>query len=275
MKLLLASLLVASTASAAPLEVNVVTGTPGGFLVTSTIVTGDKEAVVIDAQFDLADAHRLVAALLESKKTLTTIYVTHEHPDHYFGAVVLHQAFPKAKIVATPATIAAIQKTWAGKVKQWGPMYGDNLTTQPVLPTAVTTLTVDGQALEIKHGQGDSENNTYVWIPSIKTIVAGDTVYNGVHVWTADTNAASRKAWAKTLDDLAALHPTRVIAGHKDPKADDSPAAIQATKTYLADFDGIVAGSKTADEAEKKLTAKYASLQLPVIAHFGALAQYK
>lgn len=275
MKIILASLLVASAASAGPLEATVYTGTPGGFDVTSTVITGDKEAVVIDAQFDLADAHRLAAQLLESKKTLTTIYVTHEHPDHYFGAVVLHQAFPKAKLVATPATIAAIQKTAAAKVKQWGPMYGDNLTTQPVIPTPVTTLTVDGQALEIKHGQGDSENNTYVWIPSIKTVVAGDIVYNGVHPWTAETNAASRKAWVKTLDDIAALHPTRVIAGHKDPKADDSPAALAFVKTYLADFDGIVAGSKTADEAEKKLTAKYPALQLPVIAHFGVAAQYK
>ena len=73
---------------------------PGGFLVDSTLVAGDKEAILIDGQFTLADAHRLVAMILESKKTLTTVYVTHSHPDHYFGLDVIKQAFPKAKLVA-------------------------------------------------------------------------------------------------------------------------------------------------------------------------------
>ena len=278
-KLIALSLFAAATAHAdpKPLEVTVFTGTPGGFLVDSTIVAGDKEAVLIDAQFDLADAHRLVAQLLESKKTLTTVYITHEHPDHYFGLAVIKQAFPNAKLVALPAVVAEITKTASGKSKQWGPMYGANLTSQPVLPTALkgTTLTVDGQPLEIHVAQGDSPINSYVWIPSIKTVVAGDIVYRGVHVWTAETTAATRKAWVKTLDELTALHPTRVIAGHKDPKLDDSPSAITFVRTYLADFDAAVASSKSADEVQKKITAKYGDLQLPIILQIGAAAQYK
>ena len=83
-----------------------------GFLVDSTLVTGDKDAILIDAQFDRADAHRLVAQILESQKNLTTVYITHSHPDHYFGLEVIHQAFPKAKLVALPATVAEIKKTW-------------------------------------------------------------------------------------------------------------------------------------------------------------------
>src|SRR5512133_204969 len=124
---LLAAALLATTAATAhadpKLATQVYTGSPAGFLVDSTLVTGDKDAILIDAQFDLADAHRLVAMILESKKNLTAVYITHDHPDHYFGLAVIKQAFPKAKLVALPATVAEIKKTWKDKVKQWQPMY--------------------------------------------------------------------------------------------------------------------------------------------------------
>lgn len=259
-----------------PLEVSVFTASPGGFLVDSTLISGEKDAVLVDGQFTLADAHRLVAMILESKKNLTTIYISHEHPDHYFGLVVLHQAFPKAKLVALPATVAEIEKTWKGKVKQWGPMLGDNLTKEPLIPTklAGTSLTLEGQTLELHTAQGDSATNSYVWIPSIKTVIAGDIAYRGVFPWTADTTPATRKAWAKTLDDIAALHPTTVIAGHKDPKAANDPATLTFVKTYLADFDAAVASSKTADEVQRKVKAKYPELQLDVILQIGAGAAF-
>ncbi len=269
----------AATAHAEPkLQTQVYTASPGGFLVDSTLVTGDKDAILIDAQFDLADAHRLVAMILESKKNLTTVYITHDHPDHYFGLAVIKQAFPKAKLVALPATVAEIKKTWQAKVKQWQPMYGDLIPAQPVLPTALagTTLTLEGQTLEIHGGvQGDDAGNSYVWIPSIKTIVAGDIVYRGVHAWTRETTAAQRKAWQKSLDELAALHPTTVIAGHKDPKAKDDAGAIDWVKGYLETFDGAVAASKTSAEIQQKVKAKYADAQLDVILQLGADAQVK
>src|SRR4051812_17339595 len=138
--LLTASLvsLAAATAHAdpKPLEVTVFTGSPAGFLVDSTIIAGEKDAVLIDAQFDLADAHRLAAQLLESKKNLTTVYITHYHPDHYFGLQVIKQAFPKAKLVALPAALAEIKKTAKPKVAQWAPLYGALIPTDPVLPVA-------------------------------------------------------------------------------------------------------------------------------------------
>ena len=259
------------------LTATVFTGSPAGFLADSTLVTGDKDAILIDAQFDLADAHRLVAAILESKKHLTTVYVTHFHPDHYFGLAVIQQAFPGAKLVALPATVDEIKRTWQDKVKQWAPLYGDLVPSQPVLPTALTgtTLSLEGQTLEIHGGvQGDSEDNSYVWIPSIKTIVAGDIIYRGVHVWTRETNAAQRKAWRHSLDELAALKPTTVIAGHKDPKLKDDAGAIDATRAYLDAFDAAVASSKTSAEVQKKIKAKFPTAQLDIILQLGADAQF-
>ena len=275
---ILAAALASGTAHADPkLTVQVITASPQGFLVDSTLITGEKDAILIDGQFTLADAHRAVAAILDSKKNLTTVYVTHFHPDHYFGLAVIKQAFPKAKLVALPATVADIKKTWKQKVTQWAPMYGDNLPAQPIVPTALTgtTLTLEGQTLEV-HGlvQGDAADNSYVWIPSIKTIVAGDTVYHGVHPWTAETNAAARAAWLKTLDELDALHATTVVAGHKAPGAKDDASGIAETRAYLQAFDAALAASKSADELEQKMKAKYPDLALDVILHFGAAAQF-
>jgi glyoxylase-like metal-dependent hydrolase (beta-lactamase superfamily II) len=259
------------------LAVEVVTASPQGFLVNSTLVTGEKDAVLIDGQLTLADAHRLVGAIIDSKKNLTTVYVTHFHPDHYFGLVVVKQAFPKAKFVAQPATIAEIKKTWQAKVKQWGPMFGDNLTTKPLIPSPLmgSTITLEGQTLEV-HGpiQGDAATSSYVWIPSIKAVVTGDIVYQGVFPWTAETTAETRQAWLKTLDELSALAPAMVVAGHKDPKLKDDISGIAATRDYLKYFDVAAVASKSADELEGKMKAKYPKLQLDIVLHIGAGAQF-
>ena len=281
-KLLLTAALVASSTVAAadpkPLEVQVYTGSPGGFLVDSALITGERDAILVDAQFTLADAHRLVAMILESKKNLTTVYVTHYHPDHYFGLAVIQQAFPKAKLVALPAAVAEIKKTAADKVKQWGPMYGANVPAKPVLPTALAEpkLTLDGQTIEIHGGLvGDDVDNSYVWIPSAKTVIAGDIVFRGVHPWTANTTPDQRKAWIKSLDEIAALHPTTVVAGHRDPKLDLGAKGIEQTRSYLESFDAAVASSHTSAEAQQKIKAKYPDLQLDIILQLGADAAFK
>ena len=280
MKLLAIAFVLAATTAAhaeSKLTTTVYTASPTGFLVNSTIIAGEKDAILVDAQFSIADAHRLVATLLESKKNLTTIYITHFHPDHYFGLGVVKQAFPRAKIVTTKQSLAEIRKTARAKAKQWGAMYGALVPKTPIVPAALATntLTLEGQTIEIRGPkQGDSADNTYLWIPSTKTVIAGDIVYAGVHPWTAETTAASRKAWIATLDELAAIGATTVIAGHKDPKAKDDATAIRQTKEYLQTFDAAVASSKSSAEVQQKVKQKYGTLQLDVILTLGADAQF-
>ncbi|MEV5955829.1 MBL fold metallo-hydrolase, partial [Streptomyces sp. NPDC051987] len=61
---------------------------------TATLVTGESEALLVDAAFTRADGHRLAAEVLDSGKTLTTVFVSHGDPDFYFGAEVIADAFP-------------------------------------------------------------------------------------------------------------------------------------------------------------------------------------
>ena len=260
------------------LKLSVFTSSPEGFLVTSTLVSGATDAVLIDAQFTLGDAKKLAEMVKASGKKLTTVYVTHSHPDHYFGFGPLKEAFPDAKLVALPATIAEIQKTWAAKVKQWKPIYKDAITAKPVVPEPLTatSLELDGEKLEIVAGvQGDEAQSSYVWIPSLGAVIASDTVYDDVFPWTAETTPEQRKAWAATLDGIQARAPKLVVPGHQKPEGTQNPGNVQFTKDYLAAFDETVAGSKNAGEVQTKLKAKYPTAGLDIILKIGSEAAFK
>jgi glyoxylase-like metal-dependent hydrolase (beta-lactamase superfamily II) len=271
-------LLAAATVSAqTKLQLKTYTASADGFLVTSTLVSGQNDAVLIDAQFTQSDAHRLAAILLESKKNLGIIYITHWHPDHYFGLNVLKQAFPSVKIVALPTTIDEIKASAEAKVKQWGPMYGANLTTTPIIPEPLdgTSINVEGETLQIVgNTQGDAEHNSYVWIPSLQAIITGDIVYNGVFPWTLETNRAQRKAWIKSLEKIIAMKPAVVVAGHKKADLPDDVSAVEATKNYLTVYDSTLVASKSADEFMAKMKAKFPNLSLDIILKLAADAAF-
>lgn len=273
------ALLAASPALAqSKLTLKVYTASPGGFLVNSTLIAGEKDAVLIDGQFARADAHRLAAMIIESGKNLTTVYVTHSHPDHWFGLEVLRQAFPKARFVAQPLSAAKARRSWKAKVDQWKPMYGENLASEPPPPMSQrdTTIMLEGETLYIVGPvQGDDTDNSYVWIPSLRAVVTGDMVFNGVHVWAAETNAAQRRAWTRALDRIAALNPEVVVAGHQKPELGTSPSSVAFTKEYLAAFDSALASSKTPEELVAAVKAKYPDLALDVILNIAAQAALK
>jgi glyoxylase-like metal-dependent hydrolase (beta-lactamase superfamily II) len=264
--------------TAPKLSLEVITASPDGFLVTSTLITGEKEAVLIDAQFTLADAKAVVARIQATNKALTTVYVTHAHPDHYFGFPALKEAFPEAKLVALPATIADIEKTWQAKVKQWKPLYKEAITDQPIVPEplAGTSLELDGEKLEIVGDlQGDAAGNSYVWIPSLATVVTGDIVYDQVFPWTAETTPETRTAWGATLDKLAALGAKSVVPGHQKPEQKQDPSNVQFTQGYLEAYDTALASSKTPEELQAKIKAEYPDAALDVVLKIGSEASLK
>jgi glyoxylase-like metal-dependent hydrolase (beta-lactamase superfamily II) len=246
--ILAASLAVAFAAQAAqPLTVTIYNANGNSFNVNSTLVYGEKEAMVIDAGFTRADGLRIAANVLDSGKQLTTIYVSQADPDYYFGVEALKEVFPQADVVTTPAVLEKLTAKMAGKIAFWGPKMGANAPRKPVAPRALVgnTLTLEGQTIEIRGTQGVLAHRPYAWIPSIKAIVGNIGVFGGMHVWTADTQSvAERAAWVAQLDDMAALKPELVVPGHMTASAKVDASAIAFTKDYLQTFEKNLTTSK-------------------------------
>jgi glyoxylase-like metal-dependent hydrolase (beta-lactamase superfamily II) len=265
-------------AAASQLHLQVITSPPDGIAVNSTLVYGDKDAILIDAQFRLSDAHRLVAAILESKKNLTTVYVTHPHPDHYFGLVVIRQAFPNAKFVALPKVVDGIKASWQNRVNAWKPQYGDNIPSVAIIPDALegNTLTLEGETLQVFGPlQGDSAgDNSFVWIPSLKAIVGGDTLFSGAHFVYAPMSATQKKDWMATVDQMTALKPDVVIPGHQIAGAPNDASVLTFMKKYMQDSDAAQASSKTADEFKSKMKALYPALGIDGLLNISAGAAF-
>ena len=233
-----------------------------GYDVNSTMISGEKDMLVIDPQFSLSEAHRLAAEILESKKNLTTIYISHPHPDHFFGLAVLKQAFPNAHIVALPATVNAIKTAWPARQKFWLGTYGSNIPgPEAVVPEELSTpvLTLEGEQFPITGGvQGDGPGNSFVYVPSLRAVVAGDTVFD--HVYFGVPKDKAREDWMKTLDQIAALNPRVIVPGHEGLGATRDLQAIAFMKKYIADWDANVASSRTAAEMHAKVLKQYPAL---------------
>ena len=247
--LIAASLAIAFTAAhaAEPLTTRVYNANANSFNVNSTLIFGEKEAIVIDAGFTRADALRIAANVLDSGKQLKTIYVSQADPDYYFGVEALREVFPQADVVTTPAVLAKLSPKLAGKVAFWGPKMGANAPRKPVVPRALegNTLTLEGQTIEIRGTTGLLAHRPYAWIPSIKAIVGNIGVFGNMHVWTADTQTApERAAWTAQLTEMAALKPVLVIPGHMAAGTKLDASAITFTKNYLQTFEKSLATSK-------------------------------
>ncbi len=267
------SLALASAHAAQPLQIKVYNADSSSFNVNSTLVYGEKEAMVIDAGFTRADALRIAANVLDSGKVLKTIYVSQADPDYYFGVETLKEIFPQADVVTTPAVLEKITAKLAGKLAFWGPKMGSNAPRTPVLPKALSgsTLTVDGQVVEIRGTTGLLAHRPYAWIPSVKAVVGNIGVFGNLHVWTADTQTvAERSAWMAQLDEMAALQPAVVVPGHMLPGTALDVTAVTYTKGYLQAFEKNAAATRTGAELIDAMKAAYPQAPLGLSLDIGA-----
>ena len=208
-----------------------------GFEVASVIVMGKKDAVLLDAQWTLSNAHRVIAEILETGRNLTTIYLTHAHPDHYFGAGVIARAFPDAHVVAVPSEADVINKQFFGKVAHWEGIIGAQNVCR--VETNVESLRenhfeLEGHRLEIlSKVMGDMRYNTMVWIPSIKTLYGSDVLFNQAHPFTCELTREERKQWIADVDKIETMGAEVIIPGHQKPGMQFNRSSLDFTREYI------------------------------------------
>ncbi|MBO2675393.1 MBL fold metallo-hydrolase [Shewanella algae] len=243
------------------------------FHVNATLITGDKEAILVDTGFTRADALRLAAEVLDSGKQLTTVFVSQADPDYYFGVATLKQFFPKAKYLTTPAVHAQISAKLEDKLSFWIPRMGSNAPFKAQLPEIFkgSQLMLEGKAIEIKGDQGLLADRPYLWVPSSKTILGNVAVSGGLHLWMADSQSQSeRAAWKAQLAEMAALKPAKVIPGHMLSESFLEQDNIAATLKYLQDFEQAEADTQTSAELIDTMQRLYPNAGLAMALEIGA-----
>ena len=220
--------------------------------IASTLIYGERDAVLVDAFLTTSQATGLADWIAAHGKNLTTIYITHGHGDHWYGLGVLCERFPRARAVATLGTLGVMrQQASVDGLAHWEKSFPGQIPERLALPVALGRhgFELEGHELvSVELGHTDTDFTTCLHVPSIGLVVAGDAVYNGAHLYLAESNARTRREWMAALDRLQALQPRAVVASHKRADVADDPATIAQTRRYIREFDRLASSLSTAEE---------------------------
>jgi len=260
-------------------SIKVVTSLDDQFWVNSVIIEGTHEVMLVDAQLTKTNAERVLQQIKETKKPLSTIYITHEHADHFLGLEIFREAYPGVRIIANSEVTDRINKVYQEKIDKW----------QKILGLAATSRIVaiekfDGNFIEfensklevLKHIRGDTDENTMLWIPGQRILIAGDVLFNDMHVYTAETDNKARGEWLNSLNEIRELKPAVVIPGHSKVGAPlDASTAVDFTQNYLLVFEKELKTAKDPDSFTTTMKERFPSAGLLLAIERGAKANVK
>src|SRR6476619_3012821 len=197
-----------------------------------------------------------------SGKNLTTIYITHGHGDHWFGINALLERFPNARAATTPNVVKVMRQHSSPEILErvWKAGFPGQIPDRLMIAEELKGNVIDLEGpdlVAVELGHTDIDHTTCLHVPSFGLVVAGDAVYNDVHLYLAESNVQTRQEWIAALDKIEALHPRAVVATHKRPENDDNPRIIEETRHYIRDFDRLAGTTTTAQELYDRMLELY------------------
>src|SRR6266850_4097093 len=260
-------------------SIKVVTSSDDQFWTNSIIIEGTHEVMLVDAQLTKTNAERVLQEIKETKKPLSTIYITHEHADHFLGLEVFKEAYPRVRIIANSAVVDRINKVYREKIEKWKTILGSGATSQVVAIEKFDgdLIRFESSKIEIlKNIQGDTDENTMLWIPGQRILITGDVLFNNMHVYTAETDSKARGKWLNSINKIRELKPSVVVPGHSKVGAPlDASTAVDFTENYLLVFEEELKKAKDPDSLINTMKERFPSADLLLALERGAKANVK
>src|SRR6202022_2154583 len=232
-------------------SIKVFTSPDDQFWTNSVIIEGAREVMLVDAQLTKTNAERVLQEIKETKKPLSIIYVFPEHADHFLGLEVFKEAYPGGGVIGNSAVTDGSNKVYQEKIDKWKNILGSGATSHVVAIEKFdgNFIKFEGSKIEVlKNIRGDTDENTMLWIPGLRILIAGDVLFNNMHVYTAETDSEARGKWLNSLQKIRELKPSVVIPGHSKVGAPlDASTAVEFTENYLLVFEEELKKAKDAD----------------------------
>lgn len=247
-------------AHAASTGTEVFTSDEAGLLVDSTVILGEKSAVVVDAQFTQANAAALADLIAATGRKVETILITHFHPDHILGLAVLMDRFPDAKPVAHAAVQGMIAQTAQPMLDRiGGGAPAGVFASRVVIPDVLSAdhIKLEGERIEVLGPlHGDTALITPLHIPALKTVIAADIAYADTHLWLEEnTKPEQIAAWRESIKTLQGLDAETIIPGHRKADSKSDASVFAQTSAYLDHWEKALAESKSEEELKAALLA--------------------
>lgn len=235
------------------LKVRVCFSEEPGFNVASVIVYGEHDAVLIDTQWTKPDALRVAAEIMDLRRELKTIYLTHAHPDHYWGTQYIAEQFDDVEVLAPADVCHTITTQFMDKVEHWTEVVGKTrlCVKEPenLKPIEGDTIYCEGHEIKIFFKRmGDLRFNSMVWIPELKLVYGSDILFNQAHPFTCEVSKHERELWMEDIDFIESLNPDFIVPGHAKPGMPFDDSNLTFMRKYLNDTEWCLDHTNSAAE---------------------------
>jgi alkyl sulfatase BDS1-like metallo-beta-lactamase superfamily hydrolase len=195
-----------------------------------TVLDDGGELGLVDAGgvIHASSVHQTIRRHTESP--LRTAVYTHGHVDHCFGVPYFEaeEGAPAPRVVAHAAVPDRFDRYrltegYNGHINMrqfrlGAPLFPTDFRYPDETYTDRLDLTVGGIGIELHHDKGETDDHTWAWIPSRRTLCTGD-----LFIWASPNCGNPQKAqrypmeWAEALRKMEALGAEVLLPGHGLP----------------------------------------------------------
>ncbi|KAF5555300.1 metallo-beta-lactamase superfamily [Fusarium napiforme] len=229
-----------------------------------TLLYTPTTALVVDCPATVNPTRELaewIKSQLPLGSSLKYFVRTHAHGDHFFGLLVLQEHFPGLQAYATKAVAEGIDLQQSPE------------SVFRALPTS-NEFNLDGHLLKLYDvPHGDTHANSFIHVPELDLVVAGDIVYNGdCHQWLGEASSAEKRTqWLAALEEIRALRPKIVVPGHtftpsSTPDEALATAMLKGTAEYINGFAEELVAATSEQNLFERMRSRYDRWNLYLLA---------